>query len=172
MNYIIDKRPIIKSNRQPQNLKKILTKAKFTQLDQQHEVKRCNDKKCGLCKNNEIIEGHSHLFKNHKQFFIKSSMSCFSQNLIYVLICNNCQEEYIGETGDTLRHRTTTHRQQIYDSNYRNLKVSKHIFSCAINQKPKFKIMPILKIKINATETKRRQAEAHLIHIFNPSLNS
>jgi hypothetical protein len=32
-------------------------------------------------------------------------MSCISRNLIYILLCNGCQEIYVGETGDLLRTR-------------------------------------------------------------------
>ena len=40
-------------------------------------------------------------------------MSCTSSNLIYVIICVGWGENYIGQTGDTLRHRMTVHRQPI-----------------------------------------------------------
>ena len=55
-------------------------------------------------------------------------MDCgVSSSVIYVIVCCGCGEQYIGETGDTLRHRMTVHRQQILDQSTRKLAVSKHI---------------------------------------------
>ena len=48
MNDILPKFKIIKSKRQPNNLKRLLTKAKYSNSDQ-HEVKRCQKPICGLC---------------------------------------------------------------------------------------------------------------------------
>ena len=48
-----------------------------------------------------------------------------------VIQCGGCGEEYIGETGDTLRHRMTLHRQHIRHSNVRKLFVSEHIANYA-----------------------------------------
>ena len=53
------------------------------------------------------------------------------RDFVYVITCNGCGEEYIGESGDTLRHRTSLHRNQILMPQYRKLKVSKHIAECA-----------------------------------------
>ncbi len=58
-------------------------------------------------------------------------MSCNARNLIYVMRCRGCNQEYIGETGDFLRKRVTVHNQQIRDPSTRMLKVSAHIDYCA-----------------------------------------
>ena len=57
-------------------------------------------------------------------------MGCDVRDLIYVTQCSGCGEEYIGETGDSLRHRMTVHRQQIRQTNVRILHVSSHIANC------------------------------------------
>ena len=48
-------------------------------------------------------------------------MSCDSFNLIYVIICPGCNEEYIGETGlgkTKLRERARIYRQHIRQPEY------------------------------------------------------
>ena len=50
-------------------------------------------------------------------------MSCDVKNVIYVMKCRGCGEEYIGETGNFLRKRVTVHNQQIRDPSTRMLKV-------------------------------------------------
>ena len=63
--------------------------------------------------------------------YVTTSMGCDAKNLIYLMQCSGCDEEYIGEAGDSLRHRMTVHRQQIRNSNFRIQHVSNHIATCA-----------------------------------------
>ena len=72
---------ILKSKRQAPNLKKILTKAEFSQ--KQAGVFKCPDKICECCAR--------HISKAH--------FSCDSSNLFNIVICPTCGEEYTGETG-------------------------------------------------------------------------
>ena len=58
-------------------------------------------------------------------------MDCSVRDCIYIISCNGCGDKYIGESGDTLRHRAALHRNQISLPQYRNLFVSKHISECA-----------------------------------------
>ncbi len=113
MKQIFSKFKFIKSKRQPQNLKKLLTKAKFEDSSITPEVKICSRPNCGLCK--QLIEGNTFNFNSGKTFTIFESMSCDVKNVIYVMRCNGCRKEYIGETGDFLRKRVTVHNQQIRD---------------------------------------------------------
>ena len=57
-------------------------------------------------------------------------MSCNSFNVIYVVICSGCLEEYIGETeeGTTkLRERVKVYRQHIKQPEHQQLKFEEHI---------------------------------------------
>ena len=54
MNNILSNFTIFKSKRQPNSLKRILTKAKFNN-DSDHEVKRCKRPNCGIC--THLFEG-------------------------------------------------------------------------------------------------------------------
>ena len=87
---------VVKSKRQAPNLKKILTKAEFSQ--KQVGVFKCPDKRCECCA--RLLLGNSYTFKNvDKTFNLKAHFSCDSSNLLYVIICPACGEEYTGETG-------------------------------------------------------------------------
>ena len=67
----------------------------------------------------------SYTFKNiGKQFFLKTKMTCYSRNLIYVVICPTCKEEYIGETGigdSNFRDRVRIYRQHIRQPEHEKL---------------------------------------------------
>ena len=71
MGDILANAKIIKSNRQPKNLKQILTKAKFEDdtRDEAPKVLKCKNTKCGIWEN--IIEGESFTFKNGPTFKVR-----------------------------------------------------------------------------------------------------
>ena len=73
MNDILSNFKIIKNKRQPNNLKRLLTKAKFSNSDH-HEVKRCHKPNCGLCVH--LIEGDAFEFKCGRKFYVHESMTC------------------------------------------------------------------------------------------------
>ena len=76
MGDIVANAKIIKSNRQPKNLKQILTKAKFEDdtRDEAPKVFKWKNTKCGICEN--ITEGESFTFKNGPTFKGKTDISC------------------------------------------------------------------------------------------------
>ena len=121
-------------------------------------MKRCKDKRCKTCSIN-IIEGNSYFFEeSKKRLKITDDINCDSSNIIRVIICSNCKKSYIGETGDTLKHRTTLHRQHIKNHQTAPLQVSKHLYLC---NKGTFSIMPVF--QYHKGETFRKLKESQLI---------
>ena len=159
---------IIKSKIQPQNLKRLITKAKFTeqQIKTTNKVFKCNRLNCVLCEC--IEEGNSYNF-NGKVFYVNATMSCDVKNVICVMKCNGCKELYIGQTGDKLRTRRTIHAQQIRDPSTRQIPLSEHIDNCSQNN-PKFQIFPFFKIRTESISA-RLAKEKHFIRCFKPKLN-
>ena len=73
--------------------------------------------------------------------------TCHSFNLIYVVICDTCKEEYIGETweGKTkVRDRVRVYRQHIRQPQYQQLKVEEHLRVCGNEE---FRVFPLLQIR-------------------------
>ena len=78
-----------------------------------------------------------------------------SCNLICVVICDTCKEEYFGETrgGKTkLKHRVRVYWQHIWQQRYQQLKVEGHLRSCANGG---FWIFPLLEIHSQDTNLRR-----------------
>ena len=78
-------------------------------------------------------------------------MSCNSFNVIYVVICSACLEEYIGETGagkTRLRYRVRVYRQHIKQPEHGKLKVEEHIRICG---RGTIKIFSFLQMESNDT---------------------
>ena len=82
-------------------------------------------------------------------------MSCESFNVIYVLICSGCLEEYLGETsmGKTkLSDLVRVYRQHIKQPEYQQLKVEEHVGVCS---RGAFKILPFLQMHSNNIDLRR-----------------
>lgn len=171
MKKILDTSQIIKSKRQSPSLKYILTRASFSSKNQEPPIiKKCDKPKCSTCP--YLTEGSKFHFKTGSDFSIKTSMSCTSSNLIYVIRCAGCGENYIGQTGDTLRHRMTVHRQQIREPKYQCTAVSEHIRNCARNKSPNFTVFPFYKFLRDTTEKEREAKEKLFINKYRPVLNA
>ena len=93
---------------------------------------------CECC--NYLLINYHCTFKNvqitfkHVQitFKLRNRFTCDSFNLIYVLICDKCKQEYTEETeeGKTkLRDRVKVYRQHIRQPQYQQLKVKGHLIS-------------------------------------------
>ena len=110
LKSLMSKTKVIHSQRQPRNLKRMLTNSYFSRLkDTDPEVKICGTKRCGTCP--YLKQGKEFTFSaTNETFRIKHSMNCTSTNLIYVITCAGCGHNYIGETGDVLRNRVTVER--------------------------------------------------------------
>ena len=89
-------------------------------------------------------------------FKIHENMSCDVKNVIYVMKCKGCGDEYIGETDNYLRKRVTVHNQQIRDLRTRMLQVSAHTDTCANNTFPKYYIFPAFYKMYSESTTLRR----------------
>ena len=107
-------------------------------------------------------------FKNQDEIFkLKSHFNCDSTNLIYLLICKGCGEEYIGETSRTLRERVSLYKNRIGDPKLGTIYVEKHVRSCGNQQ---FSISPFYQMRNNDLNT-RRAHESAFIDDFKPKLN-
>jgi len=69
---------------------------------------RCPNTKCKAC--TYIVE--STVFTsthNNRTFRLHSRFTCASTNIIYLVTCSECNKQYVGETGRSLRDRITDH---------------------------------------------------------------
>ena len=92
---ILDTTKIIKSQRQPQNLKRLLTSL-HPEKTHHNELPNAiiNDAKYDI-----IVEGKSYSFKNPEtEFKINKNLSCNSKNIVYIMERSECKEIYLGST--------------------------------------------------------------------------
>ena len=161
LHKIFQDKIFLKSKRQTPNLKQLLTKAKFTSKQPEgFKVKKCNEPRCGLCKH--LMEGSSLSFKD-KTFKVNDNMTCKAKNIIYVIQCRGCNEQYIGETVN-LRNRVTLHNQHIRVPELRKIPVSGHIADCS-DREPKYFIFPFYQMKTESI-IKRKEKRSFVFERF------
>ena len=98
---------------------------------------------------------------------IQTNISCNSNNLIYLIECDNCGLQYIGQTKHSLRHRFHNHRFDI--RNNRKTAVANHfnqlrfeISDCSIT--PIFKCPTLESAELPTT--KRLEIEQYFISLL------
>ena len=94
-------------------------------------------------------------------------MSCKSSNVIFSIICSNCEEFYVGETKNELRTRMTLHRQQTNHEDLTLIRANDHFHRCSNGR---FKIFPLYMVN-RQNDFLRRKKEELFINILNPGLN-
>lgn len=166
MKRVMSDAKLIKSTRQPPNLKQLLTRSSFKSKGP-FKVSRCTDRRCMICQDN-LVTGTEYQFPNSSTpFKFNCNMDCNTKNCIYVMTCLGCNSFYIGET-DSFRPRVNNHRSMT--NNNTGLFVNQHMHDCARNLPVKFSICPFYKVKSDSIQD-RRAMEEHFIEKFSPDLN-
>ena len=96
MSNIFQRKKLVKSTNQAPNLRRLLCRSKSEPQHKNHKVKKCG-KNWVSCP--YLLKASLYQFKQvNKIFLLKNFFKCESSNLVYVVICQGCKEEYIGET--------------------------------------------------------------------------
>ncbi|KAJ8036166.1 hypothetical protein HOLleu_20053 [Holothuria leucospilota] len=116
--------PVVAFSRPP-NLRDILVRAKFqdkTSVEANNENFGCspcpsNCKTCALIDSTKYFQS----YQTARTFQIRQSINCLSKNVIYLIYCNLCGTQYVGESKNSLRMRMTQHRSAIKTKKLINL---------------------------------------------------
>ena len=119
-----------------------------------------------------LLLGNRYTFKNvDKTFNLKTHFSYDSSNLLYIVICPTCGEEYTCETGvgkTKLTDRVRVYQQHIRQPEYQKLKVEEHLRTCG---KDTFKIFPLLQRQSSDIDL-RRSYERNFMKKYKEKLNN
>ena len=151
---IFSDQKVILSQRQPPNLLRLLSNAKFeektqSQLTKQALILKCTDKRCKICLM-YLQQDESFLLSNKNTWIVKRQMSCHSKNVIYYLTCNRCDglTTYIGKTNN-LRLRMNQHMSTCRTGNGSD-KFDQHVHHCEEKNKelkePFFKLYLLMEL--------------------------
>ena len=156
LKNVLENVKVVAAYRQPNNLGKLLTRAKFSnQMPMQQSISpriksppglfaSCTDPRCNLCKLGYIQPCTSFKCANGKIWEIRAHITCNSQNVLYYYECNMCNKEtYIGKTWQKLRGRTNDHITKCRKGTGNNM-FDRHVHQCGLKNNclkaPFFKI--------------------------------
>ena len=149
-----DDTSIVLGLKQPQNLLRTLSKAKFVSESTSASInmnglfKVCSNR-CKLCRL-YIQEGDQFSTSNGIVWHIKCHINCNSTNVLYYLSCNYCngRTTCIGKTSTSLRIRTNNHISDIKTGNT-NDRFDMHVRHCSNLQltEPFFKLYALMSLK-------------------------
>ena len=112
--------PPLIAYKRPENLRDKLLRAKVPELPPQRQKRIVNGmKKCSDCpiypfvKSGQIAKSAQSDFKVE----IQQSVNCQTRNLIYLINCKKCKNQYIGESSRTLQSRFSEHLGYVKSKN-------------------------------------------------------
>jgi len=105
---ISENHKVVVAFKNSKNLKQILIRSKLENIANGHFY-TCGNNRCNTCKFYAIDTTNiwsSHFNSKHR---IQNKITCSTRNLIYLITCQKCHLQYVGETSRTLRDRTADH---------------------------------------------------------------
>ena len=120
--------PLLVAYRHPPNLKNLLVCATFKpRLPFYKGNSQCKQPRCKTCRHIKAVE----TFKSSitgKMYKVKATTNCKTSNVVYVIECNCCRKQYMGETENALHVQMNGHQSDI---NHRSLEkpVAQHFNS-------------------------------------------
>ena len=94
------------------NLKEMLAPSSYLRSvnSQVNIITPCNS--CDICRHYLVAERKFTSKVTGKTYFIKGDLSCNSKNVIYLITCDKCKDEYIGSAVD-FKPRFRVHKSDI-----------------------------------------------------------
>jgi sulfur relay (sulfurtransferase) complex TusBCD TusD component (DsrE family) len=77
------------------------------------KISKCGHARCRYCKGIVLANNFKSSATNKEYNNITEMANCNSKNVIYLITCNTCQMQYVGETGRALKERLNNHRSDI-----------------------------------------------------------
>ncbi len=126
----------------------------------------CGRRRCECCL---YVKTRSEFDSKYStSFTITGRLDCNSKNIVYLIECKKCEEQYVGETSKTLRARLTDHLSDI--RRYCDTSVAEH-FNQFDHDMTDLQITPILQMPDEGSKSSnsvaRRKQESFFINKLN-----
>ena len=105
------------------------------------------------------------IFSTGETRTIKSNLTCDTENLIYMIQCNRCNLQYIGETKRRFKDRFNEHRRTIDNPNTKSkpTTAAEHFLSSPNHTANDMQLIPIEKIFSNRDSIRKAKEAFFLI---------
>ena len=106
--------PPLVAKRRPKNLKDLLVRATMKPPQQLHEGKSpCGRPRCKNCVHIRTSMTFASAIMEQK-FRARVTANCRTKNIIYLIECQRCKKQYVGETENPLHLCMNGHRSDYY----------------------------------------------------------
>ena len=112
MKKIFPSKSIKTLYRGEKNLKEILSPSLFPAKPKISERCLTSCKKCDICKDYLITDNKFKYKVTDKFYNVRGNLCCNSSNVVYLISCNNCEDQYIGSATD-FKARFRIHKSDI-----------------------------------------------------------
>ena len=104
----------ITAYRNGRNLKQMLVKSRLTaERGKGGAFYGCSAVKCQACRLHAPPSKTCKITHNNTRYSVQGKINCNTRNIIYVVTCEKCGKQYVGETGRSLRDRLNDHKSDI-----------------------------------------------------------
>ena len=118
MKKIFPSKSIKSLYRREKNLKEILSPSLFPAKPKNSKSCITSSKKCDICKNYLITDNKLKCKVTGRFYNVRGNLCCNSSNVIYLISCKNCEDQYIGSPID-FKARFRIHKSDIKTKNDR-----------------------------------------------------
>ena len=124
------------------------------------------DRRCASCRHYGKFAPIIESTNTGETFLIRQHITCRTANVIYVITCVKCKQQYVGETSNCIRTRANQHRSDITTGNKNNPTV-RHFKACGLQH---FQLTVVERVRRPDVET-RRARESFWIERIRPAIN-
>ncbi|KAL9966489.1 hypothetical protein ACROYT_G024571 [Oculina patagonica] len=126
-----------------------------------------SDPRCACCKSYGLFATKVTSNTTRESINLKQYSNCHTHNVIYLITCAKCKDQYVGETGNSVNTRANQHRSDITVGN-KNIPTVRHFKVCG---RENMKLTVIEKVRAKDQFT-RRTREEYWINKLKPAINS
>ena len=117
---------VLVAYKQSTNIRQMLVRSAL-ESDIVYSFKGCHNAQCLMCKYHTVESNNFRSAHNKHQFSLSHDITCKTENVVYLITCNICNIQYVGETGQRLNDRLNQHKSSI--SKDENNPISIHFIS-------------------------------------------
>ena len=129
-------------------------------------ITKCNHPLCKCCRH--LTDLTHNIYNLSHSITTPINFTCNSKNIIYLIHCNKCHLNYIGETKRTLKERLNNHRSNIKNNKPTAISIHFNLPQHTINN---LQIMPIQTVSTNSDYERKKYEKQwmKILHTTYPS---
>ena len=153
----------------PKNIRDLLIRAKLPSKTRQRRkipgMKKCKEN-CSICPYVNSCKSVKSTYTDNI-VPLNKEFDCLTQNLVYLVHCKKCNDQYVGETKNTLRKRFSQHLGYVDSKDFRQA-TGRH-FHLPGHQKSHMSITVLEKLYTDDTAYRKRR-ESHILNFSTLSI--